>query len=60
MKVEITKAQLKAIEDGIDTLEAMIGVGQEDFDNEASKAVMMFDRFLKKNNLRPRKYGNKK
>ncbi|WP_435624490.1 hypothetical protein [Flagellimonas sp.] len=57
MKVEITKAQLKAIQDAIDTVEGMVGNEDQDFNEEATKAARIFDRFLKKNNLPPRKYG---
>jgi hypothetical protein len=58
MKVEITKAQLRAIQNVIDSMEGMVGAFDQDFNEEATKGARMFDRFLKKNNLPPRKYGH--
>lgn len=55
MKVEITKAQLKAIMDATDNLSAMIGTIDQDFNNDISKIVKLVDRFLNKNGFK-RKY----
>ena len=60
MKVEITKAQIIAIENVLETAEGMVGAMDEDFNDEITKGLRMWDRFLNKNNLPKRKYGQSK
>ena len=57
MQVEITKQQIKAIQDVLETAEGMAGAMDKDFNDEIRKGLRMWDRFLKKNNLPKRKYG---
>jgi hypothetical protein len=54
MKVEITKAQLQAIADMANNLEASIGGSEPfhtdvDFDKEAKKQLNLIDRFFSNN-----------
>jgi len=55
-KFEITEAQLTAIVYLTDTISAMIGCGDPDFDGQGEKAVKAVDRMLKKNGYK-RKYN---
>ena len=49
MKLEITKAQLFAICEIADNVDAMIGCSCGDIDKESTKQVRLIDRFLNKN-----------
>lgn len=56
-KIEITEAQLEAIRRMADTLSAMRGVSDGDFDKHAIHDIRLVDRMLKKNNLPPRRFN---
>lgn len=55
-KIEITDAQLKAIVRMADTLSAMVGCGDEEFDKPVKHDVKLVDKMLEKNKLVPRNY----
>jgi len=54
MKIEITEAQLEAIKSLTDYISAMIGCG--DNDEEWKNNVMLVDKMLSKNDLKPRDF----
>ena len=53
-KIEITDAQLKAIVRMADTLSAMVGCADEEFDKPVKHDIKLVDKMLEKNKLEPR------
>ena len=56
MKIEVTKAQLEAIKDLTNDCSAMVGGGDEKTDKLWKHRIMMIDKMLTKNNLKPRDF----
>lgn len=55
--IKVTAQEIIAIKDAVDTLSAMAGAGNDDFDDEAQRASKAVDAMLKRNKLKPRDYA---
>lgn len=56
MRIEVTKAQLRAIKNLADTISAMVGCSDKQTDKDFKHSVKMVDVMLTKNGLKQRDF----